>query len=626
MSSLELVEATLPGQDFSFYITKLPEEGVEDKLALASPETGIICRMEYQNFLFMELILNLERLFHYMAESTGGDPEHQLEVRNSIEAEIYRVNPNLSPDSVVLTKGGVLKVSSKAKGPLLKDVAGWDRRILDINPYVIIEEIEIEGSPRDTDIANTYNDFPHTTASSSSHPTVELHWDRLNIDLNIRQYTEDDLASLFGTEVSFSQDIHYKIHIVQRCLEAADAVFALCDAVGLTEEAPIPTLADELYELCVKVNPFLRRELVDFAALRRKSTRKKTDSQSSKKKKTKTNPGSGKMFSEVTGAELLTLSSRMKSRVVGQDESIDKVVDTIQIASCGLRHPEKPIATYMLCGSTGVGKTHLSKVLAEELCGSRNNMVRIDCSEYTQQHDVQKLIGAPPSFVGYEDGGFLTNAVQDNPFSIVLFDEIEKAHSKLFDLLLQIMDDARLTDGKGNVTDFKNCIVLMTSNIGVSESEAVKSTTGFGEASLLTEGKREQALKSALKSRFRPEFLNRIDETLSFRSLDKDDALHVVDLLLDKVKGYLLAKNIAVEFTSNVKEMVFDQGFSKKYGARPLERTIDKVVIKALAKKMLHGDIKEGTRIAVDYTDEALVVTEVRSKKVRKKSANVVKA
>lgn len=483
---------------------------------------------------------------------------------------------------------------------------------------MVIEEFEIVDQPPAADIVELPESiFPDKFDS------VVCSWERLNVDLKIRKMSKKDLPYIFGSESSFSQDLHYKIHIIQRCLVSADAVFALCDAVGLTEDGNIPQIADELYNLCVGVNPFLKLGDVDLAALREDKPKNKSKKT---KGKSKTKTGSGKMFSEVTKAELLNLSDRMKAKVIGQNDAVETIVDTIQIASCGLRHPEKPIATYLMCGTTGVGKTLISKVLAEELCGSRDNIIRIDCSEYTQPHDVQKLLGAPPSYVGYEDGGFLTNAVQDNPFSVVLFDEIEKAHPKLFDVLLQIMDDARLTDGKGTVTDFKNCIILMTSNIGVAESEGVKSTTGFGDASVLTEDKQNKALKTALKNRFRPEFLNRIDETLSFRSLTKEDALQVIDLLLEKVKGYLMVKDITVQFTSRIKEMVFAEGFSKKYGARPLERTIDKKVIKALAKMLLKNEVKEGTKIKVDFVRGELKVKEVKPKAPRKKINTVVKA
>ena len=622
MTNLELVEATLPDSEFSFYVTKLPEDFIADKLALVSPETGVICQMEYQNFLFMELVLNLERLFHYMAESSGGDPDYQIKIRDQVELEIYKANPSLCPDKVVLTKQGLLKPADKADGTLLPKLKGWDRRIADVNPYIVMEEFEIITVPNE----EVMSPLPDSSSFTGRFDTVERKWDRLNIELKIRKFTKNDLSFIFGMDVNFTEDIHYKIHIIQKCLEKADAVFSLCDAVGITEEARIPVLADELYELCVDVNPFLRADKVDLDELRADKPRRNTGKGNKKKKSSKVKKGSGKLFSDITKAELLSLADRMNTKIVGQEVPIEKIVDTIQIASCGLRHPEKPIATYMMCGTTGVGKTLAAKVLAEELCGSRDNIVRIDCSEYTQQHDVQKLIGAPPSYVGYEDGGFLTNAIQENPFSIVLFDEIEKAHSKLFDMLLQIMDDARLTDGKGTVTDFKNCIILMTSNIGVSEGEAVKNTTGFGEAAVLTDDKRESSLRSALKNRFRPEFLNRIDETLSFRSLSKKDALHVVDLLLEKVKGYLKNKNITADFTESVKTMVFDKGFSKKYGARPLERTIDKEVIKAMAKMILRDEIKEGTRVLVDFVGGKLTVTETKPKVARKKISTITKA
>lgn len=611
MANLELVEVSLEGHGFSFYVVNLPDDQIDDALALVSPPSGYICQMEYQNYLFNTLIVNVERLFLFIAESSGGDPDVQIHLRDMIEVEIYKVNPKLDPENLVITKSGIIKVGPDSSGVPLKDIPEWDRIIEDLNPYIILEEFDIIPEPPDFSGAeeNKDNEF------IDRFETTTCNWKRANIELKIRKFSKNDLNFIFGNEVSFQEPIHYKIHIIQKCVEKADSVFALCDAMGLTAEVTIPVLSEELYQLCVSVNPFLKAEEVDLEEIRKNKKTKdsKKRRQSSKKK------GSGKKFSEVTKDELLTLSARMNSKIVGQEESVNKIVDTIQIASCGLRDVEAPIAVYLMCGTTGVGKTLLAKILAEELCGSKENMVRIDCSEYTQQHDVQKLIGAPPSFVGYEDGGFLTNAVQDNPFSIVLFDEIEKAHSKLFDLLLQIMDDARLTDGKGNVTSFRDCIILMTSNIGVSESEAVKSTMGFGDDAVLTEDKRERALKEALKNRFRPEFLNRIDETLSFRSLNQQDALKVIDLLLDKVKGYLTEKNITADFTDNVKQMIFSKGFSKKYGARPLQRAIDREVIKSLAKMLLRGDIKEGTHIKVDYVKEQLAVKEIKLRSPRKK-------
>lgn len=1032
MADMELVEVKLGKYDFLFHIVRLPDNEVDDKLALVSSETGLICRMEYQNFLFTEFIVNLERLFRFFAETTGGDSEGQIELRNEVEKQVYEVNPILCPDGLLITKSGVIK--RKGKGtPLTKNI-DWERVLADVNPYLVVEEVEIvdapEGFASNEEVPRPTNKFE----------MVERNWERPNLDLMVRKFTPDDLPFIFGPEISLTKELHYKIYIVQKCIDKAEAVFALCDAMGITAEVKIPILTEELYQICIDVNPFLKASEVDLDKLRsmpRQDVKRRRAPHTKKR-------GSGRAFSDVTGEELLTLAGRMRAKVVGQDEAIDRIVDTIQIASCGLRDPEAPIAAYLLCGTTGIGKTLCSKVLAEELCGSRDNIVRIDCSEYTQQHDVMKLYGcfvpgtsvmvegggvkaiekisvgenvishtgkvrpvidtfeydykgpiykinvvgdnrtikctpnheflvvktkkcwyknrehvvckpscgrnrldypcteklyedyepewvmaknikrgdlvlqsrckedrscpevldlaefypegewddkyiwtrkqnysnkvhrfipinkdfvrlagyyvaeggvdkynkrldfsfhldekkyqtevtslietifgkksffhtppheqkinkkrsrsyiysavlrslfknlfgahgsenkhlpkwwlylsdnllkeflttavfgdgcttvsrrveyatvspnlfsqirtiftklgyittvqknkpygknwkegykiyisgtqvrrlqeelpdldiifgeikngskgvvkdsniqrmayadddyiyrqvknidtelydgkvydlhvdkdtsyqvydiiahnSPPSYVGYEDGGFLTNAIQSNPFSVILFDEIEKAHGKLFDILLQVMDDARLTDGKGTVTAFNDCVILMTSNIGVSESESVKSTMGFGDEGLLTDDRREEALKTALKSRFRPEFLNRIDDTINFRSLHKKDALGVVDLLLAKVEEYLGTKDIEATFTKNVKDMIFERGFSKKYGARPLQRVIDKEIIRGLAKKMLGGKVKHGMKIRVDYRKDKLCVREVKPRPVSRKN------
>lgn len=621
--NLELVEVKLENRGFSFYVVNLPDDQLEDKLTFASSPTGLICRMEYQNFLLTEFVINLDRLFHFIADASSGDLEEQLLIREELELAIYKVNPLLDPDKLLLTSTGLVKPAVEGRtGSPLKENPDWNKTLEEFDAYVLIPEANILDAPPPHIMAEA----PPTGASNegtANFDMVEKRWERLNIVLSVRKFSRNDLSTIFGPDLSFGEELHYKIHIIQKCIDKADSVFALCDATGLTDSLKIPALADELYDICIEVNPFLKAEEVDLKKLKAnllKKSRKDRRSPGTKSKR-----GNGRKFTDVAKSELVTLAKRINARVVGQEEAVEKLVDTIQIASCGLRDPESPIGVYLMCGTTGTGKTLSAKVLAEELCGSRDNMVRIDCSEYTEPHSVQKLIGSPPSYVGYEDGGFLTNAVQDNPFSVVLFDEIEKAHSKLFDVLLQIMDDARLTDGKGNITDFKDCIVLMTSNIGVSESEAVKSTMGFGDAGLLTDGRRAEAIQKALKDRFRPEFLNRIDETLSFRSLGKEDALSVVDLLLEKVKGYLKDKFIVADFTKNVRNMVFDKGFSKKYGARPLERTINKEIIRVLAKKIIKEEIKEGTKIRVDYRKDKLVVREVKSraKRVTKKPALV---
>ncbi len=620
MSKRELVEVTLEPYGFSFDVVKLSEDVVVDKLALFSSDTGLISRIEYQNYLFSETVLNLERLFHFILETTGGDPAETVEMRHLVEEKIVEVNPALDPNTLIITKTGIIKPAVLGEGIPLPNNADWGKIIEDINPYVTVEEVELTDEDPDADPPpEPVVDSPIFTANV---PTTRVRWERTGVDVDIFKFNKEHVPAIFAPVVTIPDEFRYHVFVIKVCIPKAQALFTMVDTIGLTEELTAPEITREIYELCIKINPFLQFSEIDLSTIKKvpRPPEVGTAPLRQKKKSKKVERKSDKEFKSVTKEELLTLAERMKAKVIGQDEAIEQIVETVQVASCGLRDPDKPIAVYMLCGKTGTGKTLTAKVLAEELCGSRDAIVRVDCSEYTEPHSVQKLIGAPPSYVGYEDGGFLTNAVQEHPFSIVLFDEIEKAHNKLFDMLLQIMDDARLTDGKGNVTSFKDCIILLTSNIGVAESEAVKGTMGFGDEAVLTEARRNDALKKALKARFRPEFLNRIDNSISFRSLSKDDGLLIVSLLLVKLNALLEKRNITAEFSDSVKQMVFDKGFSPKFGARPLERTIEKYVVKPLAQMILRDEIKDGTAIKIDYKKDKLIVKET---KIKLASSNV---
>lgn len=612
MSRRELVEVVLDGYEFSFDVVKLPEDGILDKLSLISKDTGLITRLDYQDFLYMETVVNLNRLFRFIAEITGGEPEPQLELRNLAEEKVYEVNPGLDPKLLVITKSGVIRPAGLAEGVPLTENPDWNKvDENNINPFVVLEEYEIIDEPEEGDILEDEPEPPPVPRSSIlSGPSVKKRWERLDLDIEIKKFSKDDVGLIFDSQSSFSNEIHYKAYIISRCVVKSPSLFALIQTSGLIDKAEeLPKVTDELFNMCIEVNPFLNYKDIDFSTLNKVNV---ANPSKKNKKSKKPERKSNKTFSSVTKAELLTLSTRMKAKVIGQDEAIDQIVETIQIASCGLRDPEKPIAVHMFCGKTGIGKTYTSKVLAEELCGSREAIVRIDCSEYGEAHSINKLIGSPPSYVGYEDGGFLTNAIQEYPFSIVLFDEIEKAHSKLFDLLLQIMDDSRLTDGKGNVTSFKDCIILFTSNIGVAESEAVSKTMGFGDDHLLTDDRHDKAIKKALKDKFRPEFLNRIDSAINFRSLTRDDALKIVDQLLNKLSGYLANKSIKAEFSDSIRQLVFEKGFSTKFGARPLERAVEKHIVKPLSQMILKEEIKEGASIKIDYKKEGFVVKQVK--------------
>jgi len=288
--------------------------------------------------------------------------------------------------------------------------------------------------------------------------------------------------------------------------------------------------------------------------------------------------------------KLVTMEDRLKKRVVGQDEAIEAVSNAIRRARAGLQDPTRPIGSFIFLGPTGVGKTELARALAEFLFDDERAMVRIDMSEYMEKHTVSRLIGAPPGYVGYEEGGQLTEAVRRRPYTVVLLDEIEKAHDDVFNILLQIMDDGRLTDGHGRTVDFKNSLVIMTSNIG-SQSLASAGERDRDEI--------ERRVKEALRERFRPEFLNRVDEVLIFNPLTKEDIRKIVEIQLELLRKRLEDKKIRITLTEEAKELLAERGFDPTYGARPLKRVIQRDIQNPLAMKILSGEVREGDSIEV---------------------------
>jgi len=292
--------------------------------------------------------------------------------------------------------------------------------------------------------------------------------------------------------------------------------------------------------------------------------------------------------------KLVTMEERLRLRVVGQDAALERVANAIRRSRAGLSDPKRPIGSFIFLGPTGVGKTELARALAEFLFDDEHAMLRIDMSEYMEKHSVARLIGAPPGYVGYEEGGQLTEQVRRRPYAVVLFDEIEKAHPDVFNVLLQMMDDGRLTDGKGRVVDFKNTILIMTSNIGSSflQAENPRSEQQFEEAS-------KQVL-TALHAQFKPEFLNRVDDIIIFRPLGKEQLVRIVDLRLEDVRRLLADRKISLELTDGAKELLFTQGYDPNFGARPLKRSIQKLVQDPLALKILDGEVLHGDHVIVD--------------------------
>ncbi len=300
-------------------------------------------------------------------------------------------------------------------------------------------------------------------------------------------------------------------------------------------------------------------------------------------------------------SKILCLEDQLHERVVGQDEGVQKVTDAILRSKAGIKDPTKPIGSFLFLGPTGVGKTELAKTLAERLFDDENNMVRIDMSEYMEKHSVSRLIGAPPGYVGYEEGGQLTEAVRRKPYSVILFDEIEKAHPDVFNVLLQVLDDGRITDSQGRTVDFKNTILIMTSNIG-----AAHLLDGINEEGEIQKEAEDQVMRE-LRGHFRPEFLNRLDEVILFKPLTKAHIGRIVDLLVVDLNRRLADQELRLELTEEAKAHVVENGYDPVYGARPLKRYLQKTVETLAAKSILAGNVRAGDTLLLDLEDGKLL-------------------
>jgi ATP-dependent Clp protease ATP-binding subunit ClpB len=300
--------------------------------------------------------------------------------------------------------------------------------------------------------------------------------------------------------------------------------------------------------------------------------------------------------------KLLRIEDRLRERVVGQDEALLNVANAVRRSRAGLGDPRRPIGSFLFMGPTGVGKTELARALAEFLFDDEKSMIRIDMTEYMEKHTVARLVGAPPGYVGYDEGGQLTEAVRRRPYAVVLFDEIEKAHHDVFNILLQVLDDGRLTDGKGRTVDFRNTVVIMTSNVASDLiMEMARRQQDFGEAG-------KERIMEALRGTFRPEFLNRIDEIVIFRALDPADIERIVDIQMRDVQKRLAERKIAIELTAEARKVLAERGYDPVFGARPLKRAIQRMIENPLAVEVLGGKFREGDHVIVDSTDRETFV------------------
>jgi ATP-dependent Clp protease ATP-binding subunit ClpC len=328
---------------------------------------------------------------------------------------------------------------------------------------------------------------------------------------------------------------------------------------------------------------------------------------------TKLNADETKLLSE--------MEANLSDKVIGQSEAVSKIAKSIRRNRIGIKDPNKPIGSFIFLGSTGVGKTYLAKQLAKQMFGSEDNMIRVDMSEYQEKHTISRLIGAPPGYVGYDEGGQLTEQVKNKPYSVILFDEIEKANKDIFSTLLQVLDDGHLTDGMGRKINFKNCVIIMTSNVGVKKLQDFGSGVGFktGNVSYAEEEYKRDILKKELKKFFTPEFLNRIDEVVIFNSLVKEDVKKIVKLELDKLSKRLVGLKYDITFDESILELISEVGFDETYGARPIKRAIQDKIEDFVSEEIIKGNMVEGVPYTLVSVEKEVVVKTEPTKKTRKK-------
>lgn len=409
--------------------------------------------------------------------------------------------------------------------------------------------------------------------------------------IKVRVFSDEDVAQFMKPDQITNRRAYQRQVVESAVVDYAENVLPLFKKFNRIYKPE--ALEDVLYQICVEVNPHLeihqvslplhgenQAELDDAVQLRRK------------------------LKDKVVGLE-----RALMQKVVGQNEAVMTISKAIKKAAVGLKDPRKPIGCFLMVGTTGSGKTELAKVIAKHLFGKSSNMVRVDCSEFALPHEYAKLIGAPPGYIGHNEGGYLTEAVKTKKQCVVLFDEIEKAHNKIHNLLLQLMDEGTLTDGKGNTVRFDNTLVLLTSNLGVAEVEAVKNRCGFDSArrTQLSKNDQNDAMHAAVKSNFPPEFVNRLDDVIVFNQLTQKDCERISRLLLDEVAEYLSTTGIKLRFANKLDSWIAAQGFDPEYGARELRRIIKTEVEAPLAELLIDGNFDEGDSIQITVRRDRVV-------------------
>ena len=441
------------------------------------------------------------------------------------------------------------------------------------------------------------------------------------------KYTDEAIAACVKLTARYITDRH----LPDKAIDALDEVGSRIHITNIKVPKEILKLEKDLEEIKEKKNQVVRSQQYEEAAKLRDTERKlyealdnsklKWEEDSKTHKEIVTEDNVAEVISMMTGipvqrvaekesGRLMKMSDDLKGSVIGQDQAIKKVVKAIQRNRAGLKDPNKPIGSFIFLGPTGVGKTQLCKVLAKQMFDTEEALIRIDMSEYMEKFAVTRLIGAPPGYVGYEEGGQLTEKVRRRPYSIVLLDEIEKAHPDVFNLLLQALDDGQLTDSLGRKVDFRNTIIIMTSNIGARQLSEFGGGVGFGtlakEESIEDDNK--GIIQNALKKAFAPEFLNRIDDVIMFNSLSREDIHSIIDIELVKLFGRINELGYNIDLSEKAKDYIADKGYDKKYGARPLKRSIQKHLEDPLAEEIIKSNVKEGDTLFVDFDDDEITI------------------
>lgn len=598
-------------------ILTLPENELDDKLTYLSREKGKISRSLYEDFVIAHCVANINQVLAYISQSYS-ESTNLLDIRAEVMKHILKHNPLLDPSNLVINKNHVVKVKTtkrpRTTEKLLTENSGWDTSYYeDLN--------KLKSALTNPDNSKEGNEERKSKIKAKAKDKIrdiedlesvqkDVWWERIRQYIKIKEFKEEDAADILRKRF-FHSPTSFNTFIVSVCVVDFEDLFMLLDNMGIPGRVAPPILMNELYKLCEAVNPFLTYENAQELADKSNEDAPQEGTNGKPLKATTAGPmqhyGKKKKlpkFKDVPKEDLLKLGDNMKVFLIGQDEAIDTLSDAIQRASVGLKDPVRPIGSFMFAGRTGVGKTLATKVLADELVKDKDNLVTIDCSEYSSDHEYAKLIGAPAGYIGHESGGVLTNAMMKNPFAVVVFDEVEKASAKVHELMLQILEEGRLTDGKGQRVSFRDAIVIMTSNVGAKEIEDIGKTIGFGDVNKITDTKKDVALNEALKKKFKPEFLNRLDAIVNFKTLKKADYMRIIDIELFKLNDNLKRndtdyKNLSLEFDKSVKNYIYKEGINEEYGARPLKRCIEKQVSTPLARKILNDDLKTEAVITI---------------------------